>query len=186
MKRLRRCFAVYPAARTSRQDFLMLRVASIDPGKVPRASHDLSIALAGARASLEQDKRFDIHRPIGQECALFGHGVRGDPYAVLQVAEAAVPEIAPQPGSRSAPGFWHVEQDQAPAPVPAAPPTRLRVASTKRFETACLGQAVQAVARRLGSAFKPLLVFQSLELAEESLSVSPAFEGLGHVAPGGS
>src|SRR5437867_9553701 len=72
----------------------MLLVAPVDPGEIPRASDNLSIALAGARASLEQDKRFDIHRPIGQECALFGHGVRGDPNAVLQVAEAAVPEIA--------------------------------------------------------------------------------------------
>src|SRR5438105_13261281 len=116
----------------------MLRIAPVDTGEVPRTSNQLGVALAGAGPGLEQEKRFNIHRSVGEQGALFGHRVRGDPNAVLKVAEAAALEISPEFVPRAAPDFGHVEQDQAPATVPPPAPAGLRVTSTERLETARL------------------------------------------------
>ena len=70
-KRSGRRLVVHRATRAPAQDFLMLLIAPVDPGEVPCASNYLSVALAGARASLKQDKRFDIHRTVGEPGALF-------------------------------------------------------------------------------------------------------------------
>src|SRR5262245_50018432 len=74
-----------------------------------------------------------------------------------------------------------IEEHEAPAPIPIAGPTSLRVTPAQRLETTLPGQTVDAVFRSSGVAFEQALLLQHCELAHKTLAVRPAFEGLGQV-----
>ena len=94
-QRLSPRLGVDPTTRTLQQDLLITGVAFVDCWPVPCPSDDVGVAFPGGGASLQQDQGFDIHRPVGEQRALFSHGVGRNPNAVLQVAKTAVLKIEP-------------------------------------------------------------------------------------------
>src|SRR5262245_8542022 len=88
-----------------------------------------------------------------------------------------MPQLVARPSS----GFGHAEQNQSPPPVPGPPPARLWVASAECLETTGAAQPMQAIASRTVLGFKQLSLFETSQLAKQSISVGPTFKGFSQI-----
>lgn len=109
-----------------------------------------------------------------------------EPDAVLQVAEAAAAQIAPEVATVGTALFGNIKENQSPQAIPRPLPVPSRVASAESMHQALSGQPPDPILPAgLGwLAFNQGPLLESTQLPEQSLAISPAFERLVEVAKG--
>jgi hypothetical protein len=161
-----------------------LYVSPVKLNEVPCSGNNFCIRLSGRRAGIKEDHGLDINRASSQEGALIIYRIRRYPDAVLQVPETATMEVAPQVVSPGAVDFRYVEEHQPPSPIPWAIPKSFRIATAQSACPACFGQPMETIPVIAGLSFDQILFLKALQLAEETVTVSPALERICQVPKG--
>jgi hypothetical protein len=161
-----------------------LCVSLVKLNEVPCSGNDFCIRLSGRRAGIKEDHGLDINRSSSQEGALIIYRIRRYPDAVLQVPETATMEVAPQAVSPGAMGFRHVEEHQPPSAIPRAFPKSFRIATAQSTYPAGFGQPMETIPVIAELSFDQMLFLKALQLAGETITVSPTLERICQVPKG--
>ena len=153
------------------------------PGLSATLSHPMGEGTR-ARSRFQEDQRFNIDLAATENFTFRSQWIRAYPHAVLQVAEAFVPQVAAQPFALGVLSGGHVEEHQPPLTVPRPRPAFLRVAPAQDVQSSLGRQPIEPVIRGTGVMFQELLSFQGVYLAQEAVAIGPAFVGIGQVAKG--
>jgi hypothetical protein len=93
-------------------------------------------------------------------------------------------EVASQTVSPVAVDFRHVEEHQPPSAIPRATPERFRIATAQSAYPACFGQPVETIPVIAGLSFDQMPFLKALQLAGETVTVSPTLERLCQIPKG--
>ena len=100
----------------------------------------------------------------------------------MDVAEAFVAQVATQSFALGILSRGHVEEHQPPLAVPRPRPAFLRVAPAQDVQPPLRGEPIDPVIQGARVALQELLSLQGGDLAQEAVTISPAFVGVGQVA----